>query len=129
MIYHIKSHFLPFGCSFKGSSNLLPSFLILCIFFTHSNSPSLHLLPLIFGLPLGLLPGSSNLNILLRTTSVSLRSLYSNYLVLLPGNLFPKNLTSAAHPMDSFNPRHFQKKTSSSSTLLPPVPLPVPQLI
>ncbi|KAF7644146.1 hypothetical protein LDENG_00020260, partial [Lucifuga dentata] len=57
---------------------------------------------LLFGLPLGLLPGSSNLSILLPICSLSLLCTCPNHLSLASLTLSPKHLTCAVPLMYSF---------------------------
>lgn len=74
---------------------------------------------LLFGLPLGLLSGSMNLNILLPTQSLSLLWTCPNHLNLASLAWSPKHLTWAL-PLCMSCPSSLLKRTSTSSALLPP---------
>ncbi|KAF7648307.1 hypothetical protein LDENG_00159280, partial [Lucifuga dentata] len=99
--------FFSFQLSLQGSPHLI------CLHLTLSSASS-SLTPtnfmssfttsinLLFGLPLGLLPGSSNLSILLPICSLSLLCTCPNHLSLASLTLSPKHLTCAVPLMYSF---------------------------
>ncbi|KAF7650345.1 hypothetical protein LDENG_00127500, partial [Lucifuga dentata] len=100
--------FFSFRLSLQGSPQR-----IICLHLTLSSASS-SLTPtnfmssfttsinLLFGLPLGLLPGSSNLSILLPICSLSLLCTCPNHLSLASLTLSPKHLTCAVPLMYSF---------------------------
>ncbi|KAF7645082.1 hypothetical protein LDENG_00210390 [Lucifuga dentata] len=100
--------FFSFQLSLQGSPQR-----IICLHLTLSSASS-SLTPtnfmssfttsinLLFGLPLGLLPGSSNLSILLPICSLSLLCTCPNHLSLASLTLSPKHLTCAVPLMYSF---------------------------
>ncbi|KAF7653156.1 hypothetical protein LDENG_00086470, partial [Lucifuga dentata] len=100
--------FFSFWLSLQGSPQR-----IICLHLTLSSASS-SLTPtnfmssfttsinLLFGLPLGLLPGSSNLSILLPICSLSLLCTCPNHLSLASLTLSPKHLTCAVPLMYSF---------------------------